>query len=450
MLKRHFITMAILFLVFQSLTNCQQNSSIDLKENQIYMAFEDVNPESIGYYSYGNSASNSSFMFTVNEEIKGYPENFEPVHTFHLILQQGQYVLNLTTQDETVHDYIYGDDLDVYNMGISYSDYLESRYTTKPVDCLVSVCVLKNQEGEEFVIIDRNNDEDFTNDPVLSYFTVPNDAIPEWISIQSQESVDSDAEVEYYDGKEIRTAQVPVRLSKIIRNDRQYYNYTIHSVKAGKAKIDGTEYRVVLSSLIPMIDYDVGASIEIDLDHNSKFDRNDFSARLYQPFSFNGKTYDLVEIDPMGSYIILNETDVPVVELGYPAPDFTSVTIDSVEFQLSGNQGKYILLDFWGSWCGPCLGEISYLKEAYEEFQGETFEIVSIDVNEPLSRMLPFIEENELKWTHIWEKSAEIQRLYQVNGVPSPFLIGPDGVIVAEGSELRGDNLIATLEKYLK
>ncbi len=441
--------MTTLLLIAQYIINCQHNSKQDLKDDQILIEFEDVNPDNIGYYSFGNSASNSSFMFAVKEEIKGYPANFEPVHTFHLILQQGQYVLNLTTEDETVHDYIYGQDSDVYNRGISYSDYLESRYTTKPVDCLVSVCIVKNQDDEEFVIIDSNNDEDFTNDPVLSYFAVPSDAIPEWINIQSQESVESDAEVEYYDGKEIQTAEIPIRLSKIIRNDTQYYNYTIHSVKIGKATIDGTAYRVVLSSLVPMIDYDVGASIEIDSDQNSKFDRNDFSARLYQPFSFNGMTYDLAEIDPMGNYIILNKTDVPVVELGHPAPDFTSVTIDSVEFQLSGNQGKYILLDFWGSWCGPCLGELPTLKEAYAQFRGETFEIVSIDVGEPLSRMLPFIEENELNWTHIWEKNAEIQRLYQVSGVPSPFLINPNGIIVAEGIELRGDNLIATLEKYL-
>jgi thiol-disulfide isomerase/thioredoxin len=87
-------------------------------------------------------------------------------------------------------------------------------------------------------------------------------------------------------------------------------------------------------------------------------------------------------------------------EIGSKAPDFSTLTLESRPFKLSNYRGKFVLIDFWGTWCRPCLGEIPYLKAANHAFGGGDFQIVSIAMDDP-ANLKPFIVKNQMNWIHI-------------------------------------------------
>lgn len=108
-----------------------------------------------------------------------------------------------------------------------------------------------------------------------------------------------------------------------------------------------------------------------------------------------------------------------------------------------------MLLDFWGSWCGPCIDGIPHLQKAYQQFNDHNFEMVGFayQSRESLDKSL---EEYELPWPQIVDAKRVYSTKFLVRGYPTYYLIGPDGTVLESGSSLRGEQLIPTLEKYLE
>jgi peroxiredoxin len=138
---------------------------------------------------------------------------------------------------------------------------------------------------------------------------------------------------------------------------------------------------------------------------------------------------------------------------GRPAPDFTQPTPEGRPVSLQDYRGKYVLVDFWASWCVPCRAENPTLVAAYHAYQAKGFDIVSISLDKPRSRAqwLAAIQTDQLPWTHVSDllgfDNAAAKR-YQVRAIPQNFLIDPTGHIVA--TNLRGDELPAKLAQLFK
>ena len=112
------------------------------------------------------------------------------------------------------------------------------------------------------------------------------------------------------------------------------------------------------------------------------------------------------------------------------APDFTLNDINGQPLKLSSLRGKYVILDFWGSWCGWCIKGFPKMKEYYKKYAGK-FEILGIDCNDPEEKWKAAVERYELPWLHVYNtRDSKVLEQYNIEGFPTKIIVGPDGKIV--------------------
>lgn len=147
------------------------------------------------------------------------------------------------------------------------------------------------------------------------------------------------------------------------------------------------------------------------------------------------------------------------VQVGKSVPDFEvgalqeEQTQEEQTFTPSDFEGRYLLIDFWATWCGPCIEEFPNLRSAYRRYDRDDFAILSVSLDAKRENVTGFLKERKLPWQHAFAEGtfeSPIAEQFQVTGLPKPVLIGPDGRIEAVGTDLRGERLFETLKRKIE
>jgi len=138
-------------------------------------------------------------------------------------------------------------------------------------------------------------------------------------------------------------------------------------------------------------------------------------------------------------------------DVGQLAVDFTLNDKDGHAISLSSYKGRYVLLDFWASWCGPCRAENPNVLAAYNKYKDKNFQVLSVSIDDNKNAWLKAVAEDKLPWTQVSDlkgANSDVAKLYNIDEIPQNLLIDPTGKIV--GRNLRGNDLNKMLAEILK
>ncbi|WP_338869683.1 TlpA disulfide reductase family protein [Spirosoma sp. SC4-14] len=161
---------------------------------------------------------------------------------------------------------------------------------------------------------------------------------------------------------------------------------------------------------------------------------------------------DAVKTSRAGEEYAATLNRIKATSIGELAPDFMQADTAGKMVALHDFKGKYVLVDFWASWCGPCRAENPNVVKNYNEYKGRNFTVLGVSLDRPTAKeaWLRAIHKDNLTWTHVsdlkfWDN--EVARQYNIRAIPQNFLIGPDGKIVAKN--VRGEALGKKLAEVL-
>jgi thiol-disulfide isomerase/thioredoxin len=135
------------------------------------------------------------------------------------------------------------------------------------------------------------------------------------------------------------------------------------------------------------------------------------------------------------------------------APEFSVLTSDGSYLESDQLRGKVVLLDFWGTWCTPCLYAIPFLSDLAKKYGKEEFVLLSIAVNDDEDKWRDFIEKNKMIWMQTYDKSSKMKSTFQINSFPSYILIDHEGIVRYQGKGVGGsteNEVISAIKKAMK
>jgi peroxiredoxin len=237
---------------------------------------------------------------------------------------------------------------------------------------------------------------------------------------------------EFYKELEKKAMQGSSRdsLQLVFQNGYQTYNHAMNTIRLAYVKANPGSFTSLL--LLPEI-------VEYSQNYN-------------QIDSLYASLGDDIKKSPSAKIINEKFKNDRLLSIGAVAPDFSQPDVNGKQVKLSDFRGKYILVDFWASWCGPCRQENPNVVRIYNQFKDKNFTILGVSLDRPGAKQawLKAIEDDKLAWTQVsdlnfWKNEAAVK--YGIQAIPQNFLLDPQGKILAKN--LTGENLESALSEIL-
>lgn len=324
-------------------------------------------------------------------------------------------------------------------------------------DLKVSIPIVAgfNAKNQIVVIVDRNNNYDLRDDPP---YLIPPKLPGQIYWGRYHDGLPFEIKYEYFNGKRRKTG----RTWLYVDYDFSVYNLPDSIVskmpvqiainfaehRVGTFSLKGQKYELAIYSTRPV--YRSSTILMV-----KKLIKNSFNEKYSNEIQVGEKVrignvfYRFEKVLNGGESVML--TKVSEIdpgfgsEIGSMAFPFKAKSISGELIDLKNLKGNYILLDFWGTWCQPCVAEIPTLKEIFQKYSGKNFKLIGI-ANDTEEKLKTFVKQHEIGWPQILQqKSKEIINLYGVDSYPTTFLIDPTGKIIAK--KIRGNQLKLKLEE---
>jgi thiol-disulfide isomerase/thioredoxin len=180
--------------------------------------------------------------------------------------------------------------------------------------------------------------------------------------------------------------------------------------------------------------------------------------RLYQATQNGVKTEELyklinaqIQFSPLGNYVNTLITESKINPIGSVVSDFSQTDTTGTPINISAFRGKYVLVDFWASWCRPCRQENPNVVAAFTRYKNKNFTILSVSLDQNKKNWLDAIKMDGLEWSHVSDLkgwSNQVAAIFKITSIPQNLLLDPQGKIIAKN--LRGAVLESRLNALLK
>ena len=252
-----------------------------------------------------------------------------------------------------------------------------------------------------------------------------------------------------------------------------YANYALD----GSVTLGGKQYHAMLVDVNAHGDFDgevvnnpkapPSKLLLIDRNGDGKFRAPEEWFDCSKPFNIGGTTYEVTGLHGSGANVAIIKSSKTVAEILPPPPlpvfhagskvvSFTATDSSGKTVHFPEDfKGKVVMLDFWATWCGPCMGEVPNVVSVYNQMHGKGFEIlgISLDNEQTLKAIGPVTKEKGMTWDQVADGkywNAAVAKLYGIQSIPAAFIVdGDTGMILSEGEAIRGDSLLPAVQKAL-
>ena len=304
----------------------------------------------------------------------------------------------------------------------------------------------KDSSGTLRMIVDANNNLDFSDDKVFTPSFTPPSNVTELKESSIVVTYDKFVNNEVIIGDSSRVVIYSPENSGAFM-----YNFPGYAV----AELNGEEIAICSDDFFDQLYETIYMVVLTDtLKQGGRATQDQI---LEEYITIKGKTYKSRGVDIERSVLVLEEVEVDEKQIyssqiGFKAPLFKTenfITKDSVA--LEDFRGKYLYIDFWALWCGPCIAELPHLKKLYDKVDKSQIELLGVVVSSGRDedRIEELMDKHSVNWTHVLSnKSLDLQKLYNVTGLPTTILLDRNGQIIAK--DISSEELEKKLKELLK